>query len=590
MVQILAFYFHLERNKTSGGVAHLDISYSTTLLRSFIMEKPRTRCTKPPLSSDELQERLRLHDPLPRSQYPEIDRFISDAEHDINAYEMHIHRLLTSVNQYRAKLASLKREIARYKSLRSPIRQLPPELLRHIFILAATPTILGIGAAWESPAFTLASVCVRWRNVATKSPMLWSNICAHLCQRSEAPLTICITRSSRYPLTLALCHNYHQIQSVRDQLQLLLQHSYRWISLRIGVPSQLHQWGTLGEIGTLSLLRSSSCIESSQLEATTSLMKTAPLFDSFVMGSVRPPADFPLLNVRHLSTFQTAPGNIHLRPVLEVVDLCSQLSSLVILGRRAFIAGENLFSERYDFLEHGVPTSSNLISLSVDVWANGGTYRLLEYLFNCLTLPSLKTLSLRGGCHPECLSIGMWPKDAFSTFISRSKCHLTSVELSGLPLTDSDVIAFLQHTPLLEDLALHEQWIGLSTVRGLEMPPPGPQRQTVTKRFCEQLTGSSANEDVFAEQQHPILPKLKRLSLRVWDHFDADVEFVAMVGSRWHMLAGIDEEVMVETLREVDLRVMYSERKLDAEVYKPLKHMESEGLMVTVIEDGRYLV
>uniref|UniRef100_A0A0W0F886 F-box domain-containing protein n=1 Tax=Moniliophthora roreri TaxID=221103 RepID=A0A0W0F886_MONRR len=556
------------------------------------MSELKIRCTKSPLSPDELQQRLRLHDALSRDHLPllEINQFISDTRHDIDAYEEHIYRLLSSVRQYRAKQVSLRRDIARYQSLLSPIRRIPSEVLQQIFTFAATPTLLGANS-WTSPAFIMASVCVRWRNVALQSPVIWSKISAGLCSRSAFPLKLCILRSSQHPLTLALY--YHLATGndegiVREQLRSIFRHSDRLAGLQFGFSVRLDtSWEELKQLTQLPRLRLSSCGPKDALNSVNFLLKKAPLLESFTMPGhfTELPEDFPVLNIRHLVLIHG--NNTSLRPLLNQVNTCKRLSSLLINSNFSIVANENGFLEPYkDYSYTDISVSSNIISLSVDMWAKDGIYLILGDLFQVLTLPLLRTLSIRGGSHPDQPAFThSWPGATFSSLISRSNCDLTTVELSGLPLTDSEVIAFLSHTPCLEDLALHEQWVSLSSARGFEIPPTKPRNPTITKRLCEHLTWSSLDEDVFASNQELLLAKLKRLRFRVWRHFDADSEFVEMVMSRWDLLT--DEDVAAEKLREVELRVVYMEEDLDATIYKPLKQLDKGGLMVTVVGNDK---
>ncbi|KAF9257914.1 hypothetical protein L218DRAFT_837725, partial [Marasmius fiardii PR-910] len=140
----------------------------------------------------------------------------------------------------------------------------------------------------------------------------------------------------------------------------------------------------------------------------------------------------------------------------------------------------------------------------------------------------------------------------------------------------------LHLTPAVHTFTLHEVWATDQDNDIERVKKPRRLYQTVTKSLLEQLQASPLTADAFSSQL-PLLPKLKSLTLRVREHFDADQAFVDLVRSRWfHQtddLFGFD----IETLRTVELHVF--DRVLPADVYELLKRIEEDGMMISVFED-----
>jgi hypothetical protein len=102
----------------------------------------------------------------------ESNSSLTDLEHKIETAEAQLAQIVQdskcAIQQLRRERAALAEKITRALAYMSPIRRLPAELLRHIFILNFD----------EHPccAWILSSVCAQWRRLALSMPVLWSKV------------------------------------------------------------------------------------------------------------------------------------------------------------------------------------------------------------------------------------------------------------------------------------------------------------------------------------------------------------------------------------------------------------------------------
>uniref|UniRef100_A0A0W0F804 F-box domain-containing protein n=1 Tax=Moniliophthora roreri TaxID=221103 RepID=A0A0W0F804_MONRR len=535
-----------------------------------------------PMPPADLQNRLRQSAQLSPCEDATISQFIQDAEHDMQMYERY-------VQQFNIRQVALQLEIARYKSLKSPIRRLPRDILEVVFLHSAPVNNLGVGRAWYSAAFDLSSVCHQWREVAIDCPTLWCNIASSLSKRAKEPVEICLSRSKNHPLSLKLSRANDGDEGV---FSLLLAHSNRWVNLDMDFNILLSLARPSGEFdGRLPLLKS-ALYEGPHPRAQEFLnsLSTAPKLRQLTCVEHIPPGSFRWSSIRDLCLVHLANPDTP-RYALDALRECQHLESLVYCGWRH----DGTTLEATEYTSPGVPlppTTSHIRSITIQIWQYSGIYSLLRDLFQPLTLPSVTTISIHGQCYVDDDSFttafdGSWPYETMVDFLTRSHCALTTLELLGMPLYDDDVVGFLRLVPSLEDLTIHELWADADDiVSETSLRPPRMYTETITVSFFEQLNVGLAVA-VFDWENTLALPKLRRLCLRVREHFDADEAFVDMVQSRWYAPLDIDNGVSIK-LKEVELIVL--DKDLDETLYEPLKWLEKDGMMVTVRGNGKYIV
>ncbi|KAL0564717.1 hypothetical protein V5O48_017323, partial [Marasmius crinis-equi] len=148
-----------------------------------------------PMTPEELSTTLRTCN-IPPFSAEELSKYIQDAQYDIKLFESCIRHL-------HLRQVALQRDIARYSSLHSPVRKLPPEILRRIFSFTCAEDHLNTPPL-KSPtyAFHLSSVCSRWREVTLSSPELWAKLSFNLSERAAIPARLAISHSQQHPLSL----------------------------------------------------------------------------------------------------------------------------------------------------------------------------------------------------------------------------------------------------------------------------------------------------------------------------------------------------------------------------------------------------
>ncbi|KAE9390758.1 hypothetical protein BT96DRAFT_925674 [Gymnopus androsaceus JB14] len=154
-----------------------------------------------------------------------------------------------------------------------------------------------------------------------------------------------------------------------------------------------------------------------------------------------------------------------------------------------------------------------------------------------------------------------WPATAMSAFFERSRFNLTVLSFTGVSMI----------------LLLH----------GITLHFP------VTHTFISTLHAFQPNHAHCSAAR--LLPNLERLSLHARSEFN-ELTFVEMVTSRWIPDATYAKEIGVVCLRRVEARIgddeyigTTLEMTVDAKKLSPLKVLEQQGLIVDVINNGKYV-
>ncbi|THU82283.1 hypothetical protein K435DRAFT_691803, partial [Dendrothele bispora CBS 962.96] len=152
-----------------------------------------------------------------------IKALIDQIEPDIARYETEIARLEDTLATLRARRDELKRYQGEYKTVLSPIRRLPVEILLEIFSIVCSESggHLSMPKTRKKPrqprdhcvitatTLSLSQICSFWRDIVKDSPHLWSTLAVNLALITDiegdgilALVHLYITRSSSFPLTL----------------------------------------------------------------------------------------------------------------------------------------------------------------------------------------------------------------------------------------------------------------------------------------------------------------------------------------------------------------------------------------------------
>ncbi|KAJ7878943.1 hypothetical protein B0H13DRAFT_2346268 [Mycena leptocephala] len=224
-----------------------------------------------PSKQRKLNELLRSHStPLDPSQFKST---AASCRQDAAVYGKEIARLQrecspTDLSSYIAKLydisAALNTYAERCRSLFSPIRRVPPEILLEILELLSparekfsdTSSVPASGSAYRASIHHLlqfSQVCWRWRSV-TGMPSLWTRMDLDLDEWSQCDtqlLRLALERSANLPLKIQV----RALHNVEDGhvLTLLAEHSNRWQTASFTMLPSSFRWVLRAQGGLRSL-------------------------------------------------------------------------------------------------------------------------------------------------------------------------------------------------------------------------------------------------------------------------------------------------------------------------------------------------
>ncbi|ESK88761.1 hypothetical protein Moror_17149 [Moniliophthora roreri MCA 2997] len=497
------------------------------------------------------------------------------------AKELHV--LDEQIAHLQTRRDKLKSFIDNHRALLSPIRRVPSDILREIFVQCLPEDRLPTHNIHQAPLL-LTGICRSWREVAITTPRLWNRIHIWLRYPRSPPITeffhslmkasaegldLWLERSGTMPLTLSLHASTPSSLSSRDPWNFntnggrvkdiemlyinfarhLLPYAARWKSLSITISARVMDF-----------------------------LKALPEeFELTSLEEFRPTRPPEMMNWEALDVvFRRSPS---LRSVqlddgyLERLSIpCGNLTEVAISGLREDVLFHNfkrVLSPSCASLRHC--TLDILIPMNSTIWAIVGSPVVLpmlhtlkvqirspqiptialalQHLFDAITAPMLKTLHITSRnylFHNDCLD-----RLPFVPFLERSGCTLSSFALD-LPVKVADLIAVFRLAPSLVELKLRD-----SNIKEANAPlseffdalTPTPMDPDVLCPRLESLTcvrcSASASASLIAlaearnciEPRCPGIQKLKRMRVSLRD-FAADPEIPAK-------LKGLREQGMV---------------------------------------------
>ncbi|KAL0063848.1 hypothetical protein AAF712_009199 [Marasmius tenuissimus] len=544
---------------------------------------------------------LRSLQPIAVSDPSKLCTFLHEASLELSKYDQFICALEGRVLEAKLKRDSLQRHASQVSSLLSPIRRIPSEILVRLFELAANSdplggNLLGTNSEWKSQALRISSVCYRWRTIALDTPQLWARFALDLQPRAQQPLDLFLSRSRERKLSITITQIDHYYSPTPTLLRSLIAHTSRWSFIDhhylyddvAASLQEIQEFPSLEYIVCPARGLDAAVFFSKQLQQCSSLKTVVLRYDRYNKFNI---ASLPLDNTDCL-VFQYGPKgsfNDSLRVLKSCADVIGELVYQSVPEEENH--GSLVREARHTSLDNDLQEQIEckyVRKLVVNLFHRHGIYAHLRDTFQSLTLPSLVDLQLIGDCSTDGFFEESWPSRFFDKFIVRSECTLTSLRLD-LPLLDEDVIACLRHFPSLESLSVTE----LSTNEENDLEPDDLV-QTVTKSLMAKLTVVGANHLKIPDKTAPLLflPKLISLRLLVHAHFDADVEFVEMVKSRWYSFTSgsIDPSFLMHYHRLRSTVLDIQSRDAEKLVYEPLKICDSEGMRIVVKVNGAYIV
>lgn len=513
---------------------------------------------------------------------------------DIRQYEAQIQRLRSEMIMLKNKKKQLENQRERYKSLLAPVRRLPTEVLHHVFVTYAHMNYLF--SFWKYlPGQKIMSVCARWRDIAKSCSALWTKIMMGIDSESiedenriTTALRWCLERSgSTAPLDIALQGTLPDDVEELEYCTLLASQAARWREVSVTTDSDLatllpslfdteEPSFPLLEILHLAKRNSVGAQDAPELE----LFRRAPKLhelsiscapDMDIDKALFPWTQIKTLNVRYRDDVS------HISPSIfpELETLSYDISALVP-------------REIPDFPLH---TSNTLHTLSFHLNKMSkftGPPKAFEKFLVSASYPALKKMVVdfdplsrynAPAVVGQDIEDLLWPQSEMTSFILRSSCSLTFLQLKDPFITTYDLITLLLHTPSLSHFELYQ-----AHRRNLTEEEQSANKQHSRKRL-EPLTTAwikrlhAHSIEGSCDFNNPLLPKLINLSLTVLgDWFDDDQLFVDVILSRWVSDPSLALDFGISCLKSVELKIWG--RLLDEKVYEPLVQLGKLGMKV----------
>ncbi|KAF9060844.1 hypothetical protein BDP27DRAFT_1429607 [Rhodocollybia butyracea] len=381
-------------------------------------------------------------------QAKEVRTMLALADKDIEDHAFCLHKETMVVQ---AEMKRLETQRAKLCALLSPTRKLPNETLLRIFEHVCDENLLQCYPwLWHKPPFTkitspvidylptmaISSVCSRWRTLALSSPSLWANLAvetyATTLDKAETFFGFTdvviryLERSGNSPLTLTLTiHGLSDSPSAKAaSLIHLTQHTWRWKTFkyrgnhsltRYNLPFSL-RFPLLVKLDITKLKELGRFEHCSRLHALSAPWHAGP--------SPRTYNQLEHLKFRGHSLADLAEA-LHAFPSLKSLRLTDTVSP----------NGHAL----------GTSPKANITSFA---FLHGLTS---EKVFSSFTFPCLTDLVVSG-------RTAHWrPTKAFTSFISRSSCMITTFTLRRIAVSDVDLIATLRLMPALLHLEVAQR-------------------------------------------------------------------------------------------------------------------------------------
>lgn len=376
---------------------------------------------------------FRYHIPSPFSSA----EILSLAQTDLSRYDSEIERTEEILRKLRLERQELHDYMLPHHAVFAPIRAVPNEILREIFVHACEENDLTLQSL--PPAMTIMRVCSHWYTLALSTKHMWSRFSVRLPSRKssiEDILLLYLDRSKDAPLRFHMEITDGRVTARNILLEKLAVHSHRWIYASFNVPSKLYPnllpvKGRLPKLTTLGISRGNH---------DTAMFEDVPNLRTIVCHG------FPNANLTIPWDQITSVvfSRCWIGMASQTLSFCPNLTHVEFSSCFRFQKDED--PERYQ-----VNLTSMLITSAEngDVWkANGLT--LLRGLLHGLTCPELEILDIR--LHGP----RAWSQPHVVAFLRRSECKLATLRLKNVVLTDSNLKEILNLCPTLTTLVVTE--------------------------------------------------------------------------------------------------------------------------------------
>ena len=376
-----------------------------------------------------------------------IRALITDAEACIEEFH---HRFPACNRASRFTESQLLTIIEAHRTLLSPVRYLPSEILQEIFLCYANnlrSDYVGIAVIpWR-----LGHISHRWRKIALSFPSLWDKIpkidfFLANPKRSHARALICLLRRSGTSPTLKFDICVRPLPSLgkvpNSIIKEIMLHSERIEQLRVEVNKATMQFlqGFKGRLPNLRILRVYflNAIEAPYLD----VFETAPALRQVAIGGSASGSDKVLLPWSQITHFEEHLSNNGIGRLAPL----SSLSSLTYFAvdERCYYYKFVLFLY-YSTTPFRPTTLPNLRTLKVQVYL--AHYEIVDLFLESLTIPAIEVMEIvcRGPLIPRLVSMLSG---------SHGPSRLQKLAFRTIPLETGELSALLNLTPHLVELEI----------------------------------------------------------------------------------------------------------------------------------------
>ncbi|THU78340.1 hypothetical protein K435DRAFT_973564 [Dendrothele bispora CBS 962.96] len=437
------------------------------------------------INSDKILQQLRSS--VGFRDQAHITSFLHDAEKDLDDYDTEIAPLEMAISILKRKRARLEGSITLCRSLLSPIRRLPWEILTLVFLFleCGEPSESSDVVTRVKPqAFQVSQVCASWRKLALETPIIWSNLLFdlagdyHRLQRSDLSgsfIRLCLQRSSQVPLDLTVWNVGEDIDRYVLFDEILRPTSHRWRSLALyngkANIDLKTLWSQITDLTSMEYLQVDIKTLKTALDASPALRQT-PHLRFLHLDLTRPPEisistaslqAFPWAQLTALRVvWMDSPSQF------DVIRGCVHLTKLE-LRMDYMYTGWDLPS--HDGTDLVTLECLNDLQFETDNFDGDELCALLTEVFSRMTTPALKHLTFSCS-RPDTdwffdhKSSRCWPLDVFAEFAQRSGCTLTSLCINS-PITTSEFLSLLCLFPDLRELDVREPSTSRTEFEGL---------------------------------------------------------------------------------------------------------------------------
>ncbi|KAF8889127.1 hypothetical protein BD779DRAFT_1522106 [Infundibulicybe gibba] len=430
--------------------------------------------------------------------------------------------------------AQLLRIIEGHKTILSPLRRLPPEVLGEIFI-----AYLGVGGMFAP--ILLSHLCSRWRIIVLDTPRLWSKlnvtITSSNVSRMRSALEVYLARSGQALLDITIQHQHYLSN-------LLAPQAHRWEHINLNIPPDLHLELIPLLKDRLQSLKSITLVRKRRHYIRLEEYEDARLIDCYIEAPKI--TDVSVIGVYHLPLPWTQLGNLKTPVALDKCHNMLRTAEGLTNWTVELLPPTDISHPPSASFQH-----SRLTSLRVDFLYESAAGQV-GFFFSVLTLPSLQSFFLDTNANPGLLDGEMHVESQRSivSFFRRSSPPLVTfhISLGMIPDSDDFFVNCLQCTPKLVDLQID---IGYSN------------KTMITDQFMRRLNAKYPNF---------ILPNLERLSLIGCMRFTSK-PIAAMVASRMPAATSLTGSVAILQRLSLDLVRVHKSSPMEA-----LRPFISDGL------------